>query len=116
VDILENLKEKKINCVSKSQGRNLFAYGQNTPLKILGTFQCKIFCESSGKKCEGEFVVVNRGKPILFKQTAEKLKVLRVGPIEVANTITEAGNGKDIVAKFPNVFTDKVGKLKKLLS
>jgi hypothetical protein len=49
------------------------------------------------------------GKSILGKSTSEKLNLLRTGP-PVVNTI-DKGKCEDFVRKYPNVFSDKLGKL-----
>ena len=58
-----------------------------------------------------EFTVVKGpGRPLLGKNTAEKLGVLRVGP-DVCSLTAVKGSDADIREKYAEVFTG-VGKLK----
>ncbi len=73
-------------------------------------------CDINGVKCEGEFTVIKgKGKPLLGKETAEQLKVLRVGPEETMKgtvyTVTREGSDSDIRKEFADIFTG-VGLLK----
>ena len=59
----------------------MFAYGQTKPVEVVRSFENEIHFEESVEKCADEFTFVEgRGKVLLEKDTAEKLKVLRVGP------------------------------------
>ena len=112
----ESLKQKGVKCKSRTCEKKLFAYGQTKPIEVVGTFQSEIHCDESGEKCVDEFTVVEgRGKALLRKDTAEKLKVLRVGPPNSpqAYSITSEGTSVDIVKNSANVFSG-VGKLKNL--
>ena len=76
-----NLKQKHIKCESKASNKKLFAYGQKEPMEVVGTFVTEIACEVSRERCVDEFTVIkSTGRPLLGRSTAEKLKVLRVGP------------------------------------
>ena len=78
----ESLKQKGVKCKSRKCEKKLFAYGQTKAIEVVGTFESEIHCEESGEKCMDEFTVVEgRGKALLGKDTAEKLNVLRVGPL-----------------------------------
>ena len=71
-------------------------------------------CEDNGAECVDEFTVVKgTGRPLLGKKTAEKLKVLRVGPENVPNicSIVEEGCDQDIRESYADILTG-VGKLK----
>ena len=54
-------------------------------------------------------MIKGNGKSILGKRTAERLKVLRVGPADTAegtvNTVTEEGSDSDIRKEFADLFT-----------
>ena len=77
---------------------------------MIGTFLSEIVCEISGDSCVGEFTVVKGpGRPLLGKNTADKLGVLRVGR-DVCSLTTE-GSDADIREKYREFFTG-VGKLK----
>jgi transposase InsO family protein len=109
-----NLKKKNINCQSTKSAKKLFAYGQKEPIEVAGTFVAEIVCEASGEKSVDEFTVIKgAGKPLLGKSTAEKLKVLHVGPLnglQVCSIATE-GSDMDIRQEYADLFVG-VGKLK----
>ena len=64
-------------------------------------------CNVMDKACTGEFTVINgNGQVLLGEETAEKMGVLRVGPItghHVCSVTTEGSNG-DIIGQYPEVF------------
>ena len=106
----EVLKKKSIQGESRKSSKKLFAYGQKYPIEMIGTFVSEIVCEISGNSCLDEFTVVKgSGRPVLGKNTAEKLGVLRVGP-DVCSLTTE-GSDADIREKYREIFTG-AGKLK----
>ena len=108
------LKKDGVKCVSRRTNKKLFAYGQEKRIDVLGTFVAEIECEHNDRKCEGEFTLIKgTGKTLLGRRTAEKLDVLRVGPLEYPHTysVTEEGTDDDIRRKFAVVFAG-VGKLK----
>lgn len=109
-----NLKQKHIKCESKVSDKKLFAYGQKEPMEVVGTFVAEIACEASGEGCVDEFTVIkSTGKPLLGRSTAEKLKVLRVGPVSeprVCSVVTEGSDG-GICEEYADILTG-VGKLK----
>lgn len=110
----ESLKRENIRCTSKAENKALFAYGQAAPLSTLGTFRCVIVCKDTGRRCLGEFTVINsRGRPIIGKSTAERLNVLRVGPPtnKMVQSVVCEGTGEDFIKSYPEVFSG-VGKLK----
>ena len=77
------MKEKGVQCDSKKSSKTCFAYGQKEPIEVIGTFMSEIMCGVSGKSCVDEFTVVKgSGRSLLGKCTAEKLEVLRVGPMK----------------------------------
>ena len=109
-----NLKKKNINCQSTKSAKKLFAYSQKEPIEVAGTFVAEIVCEASGEKSVDEFTVIKgAGKLLLGKSTAEKLKVLHVGPLnglQVCSIATE-GSDMDIRQEYADLFVG-VGKLK----
>ena len=106
----EVLKKKSVQCESKKSSKKLFAYGQKDPIEVIGTFVPEIVCEISGNGCVDEFTVVKGpGRPLLGKNTAENLGVLRVGPD--VRSLTAEGSDADIREKYIEVFTG-VRKLK----
>ena len=106
----EVLKKKSVQYESKKSSKKLFTYGQKDPIEMIGTFVSEIVCEISGNNCVDRFTVVKGpGRPLLGKNTAEKLGMLRVGP-DVCS-LTAEGSDADIREKYIEVFTG-VGKLK----
>ena len=90
----ESLKQKGVKCKSRKCEKKLFACGQTKPIEVVGIFESEIHCEESGEEGVDEFTVVEgRGKALLGKDTAEKLNVLKVGPLNSpqAYSITSEG-------------------------
>ena len=110
----DNLKRNGVKCDSKQSDKKLFAYGQKEPIQVAGTFVSEIVCEINGEKCVDEFTVFKgTGRPLLGRNTAEKLNVLRVGPVSgvhVSSVMTE-GSDTDIREGYADILTG-VGKLK----
>ena len=78
------VKKKKMKCTSsKATGRCLYAYGNEKPLTVLGTFEAEVTLsggENRRSKVNAEFVVFDgKGVTLLGRKTSEKLGVLRVG-------------------------------------
>ena len=110
----DNLKRNSVKCDSKQSDKKLFAYGQKEPIQVAGTFVSEIVCEINGEKCVDEFTVFKgTGRTLLGKNTAEKLKVLRVGPVSGVHvsSVTTEGSDTDIREGYADILTG-VGKLK----
>lgn len=81
--------------------RILKAYASETPLRVITVFEAWIAVNESKPKCYGEFFVVKgAAKSLLSKETAENLKVLKVG-LEVQQL--ESHHRAKIFPSFPNV-------------
>ena len=80
------------------------------PLDIIGTFCCKVI--AGGNSVNSEFCVINEeGNPLLGKETATNLGVLKIG-IEVVAVYARSKNiGEILQEKHPEVLHD-FGKLK----
>ncbi|PFX30090.1 Retrovirus-related Pol polyprotein from transposon 17.6 [Stylophora pistillata] len=77
---------------------------QKDPIEVIGTFVSEIVYEISGISCVDEFTLVKGpGRPLLGKNTGEKLGVLRVGP-DVCS-LTAEGSDADIRKKYREVLT-----------
>ena len=106
-NVWEKLKAEKIKCnsyVPKEQ-RNLYPYSSSEPLPIKGIFECEI---TIGNRSEqAEFIVIKgNGEPLLGRNTAMKLGVLKIG--ENVSVVTDI---KDTLRQqYPEVFKG-VGKL-----
>ena len=104
----EQLKAKHIKCTSNAapQNKQIYAYASDKPLEIKGTFECEVRAGKGREKAE--FVVVKgRGVPLLGKQTATKLGMIKVG-IDVGAVTSHAEQFRH---EFPEVFTG-LGKMK----
>ena len=104
----EQLKAKHIKCTSNAapQNKQIYAYASDKPLEIKGTFECEVRAGKGREKAE--FVVVRgRGVPLLGKQTATKLGMIKVG-IDVGAVTSHAEQFRH---EFPEVFTG-LGKTK----
>ena len=106
----ETLKQSRVKCTLQTTGNKLFAYEQDKPIEVIGTFVSEIECEANESKCFGEFIK-GVGKTLLGRSTAEKLDVFRVGsfgnthayPVAeegVDAVITESRDVKAMVARF----------------
>ena len=105
---LEQLKAKHIKCTSNAvpQNKQIYAYASDKPLEIKGTFECEVRARKGREKAE--FVVVRgRGVPLLGKQTATKLGMMKVGIYVGAVT----SHAEKVRHEFPDVFTG-LGKMK----
>lgn len=101
----EKLKEEKIKCNSSKSDKKLYTYSSHEPLPVKGVFTCEV---SIGKRAtRAEFTVIcGHGVPLLGKDTAIKLGVLKVG-VDVA-TVTDVKT--EIKRQYPKLF-EGVGKL-----
>ena len=106
----EWLKKNKVKCKSAHSDRKLYPYASQTPLDVIGTFCCKVV--AGGNSVNAEFCVIDgEGDPLLGKETATNLGVLKIG-IEVATVYASSKNiGEILQAKHPEVFNG-FGKLK----
>jgi len=96
----QSLKKQHVRCKSEKVTKKIYAYGSQKPLNTLGVFTACV--EIDGYKTKAEFVAIDgSGRPILGRDMAVELNVLRVG--REVNAVTEAD--------FPGLF-DGVGKLK----
>ncbi|KAI8506116.1 hypothetical protein Bbelb_164690 [Branchiostoma belcheri] len=110
----ESLKGQRVEVRDQRKGgRNLYAYGSNKPLPTLGTFKAEVVCLSNAAATEAEVVVMDGpGRNLLSKETAEKLGVLRVGPVQTGqvNNLQEGLTAEER-EKYKDAFTG-VGLLK----
>ena len=105
----EWLKKHGVKCESQKQEQVLFAYGSKEPLPTMGTFTTEIESLDSNVRISADFVVIKgEGRTLLCKETAEKLNLLRVGPMYV-NGIGNTAD--DIRVNYPELF-EGVGMLK----
>ena len=104
----EELKKQKVKCVSRKSSKRLYPYGATKPLEVLGTFEAELKIGSS--HISADFTVIEgKGEPLLGKESAMKVGVLKIQlPKEPVRHIR---TGHDLVRKYPNVF-EGIGKLK----
>ena len=78
-------KRQKIVCSSSAGSKKkLFAYGSDTPLPIVGEFSTLV--KSGNEQVTATFVVIKgNGRSLLGKETAEVLRILKVGPDSDSN-------------------------------
>ena len=106
----EWLKKNKVKCESARSSRKLYAYASQTPLDVIGTLSCEVSAGSN--TASARFCVVNgEGDPLLGKDTATSLGVLKIGIGIAAVTADPQTIGGILQQKYPNVFSG-VGKLK----
>ena len=104
----ETLKTKKVKCKSQTAApsKKLYSYASKQPLQVKGTFNCEI--QAGENVTDSEFLVIKgTGVPLLGKETAMKLNVLKIG-IDVA-AVTDLDC--EIRRQYLSVFQG-VGKLK----
>ena len=101
----KQLKQEGIRCASKeARGKKLCTYASDVPLQVKGTFTRQAECGS--QSTQAEFLVLdNDGVPLLGKDTAIELGVLKVG-VDVA----AISHTQNIPEMYPELFKG-VGKL-----
>lgn len=112
-NVWEYLKSQKVKCQSRKAAIPLYAYGQNK-LDTLGVFKADVMSPDTGNCVESEFVVVKgSAQTLLGKTTAEKIGLLRIGPINppVDDVNKTRETVEEIVDKYPKLFSG-VGLLK----
>ena len=95
------MKANKIKCKSEAApiDRRLYAYASSKPLPVKGRFMCEVLIGKG--KAEAEFLVIKgTGVPLLCKDTAMKLGVLRIG-VDIA---TVAETKQTLRQQFLEVF------------
>ena len=83
----EQLKAKRIKCKSEAApvDRKLYAYASNKPLPVKGRFICEVVVGQG--KAQAEFLgIKGKGVPLLGKDTAMKLGVLKIG-VDIATVV-----------------------------
>jgi hypothetical protein len=106
----EWLKKNRVVCTSSRSEKKLYAYALQTPLEIIGTFNCKISVGHHVVDAE-VCVISGRGESLPGKDTAMKLGILNMG-VDVASVKSGLQNvGEMIQRKYQEVFKG-VGKLK----
>ena len=102
-DMWEDLKSQGIKCKSEKGTQKLFPYGSAEPLSTLGKFRTSVQLDDHA--VEAEFVVISgKGRPLLGRETAVQLGVLKLGP--QVNSIDTA-----LLVKFKECF-EGIGKLR----
>ncbi|KAK3711516.1 hypothetical protein QZH41_016433 [Actinostola sp. cb2023] len=106
----EWLKRNKVKCVSARSNRKLYTYGSEKPLRVIGTFTCRVM--AGNNSTEGEFCVIDgRGESLLGRATSVRLGVLKVG-VDISAVVERLQPiGETIQEKYPEVFRG-VGMLK----
>jgi len=103
----ESLKKQRINCVSKATpGKMLYAYASDKPIAVKGSATCEFSVSEQAARAE-LIVIKGKGIPLLGRETAVKLGVLKIG-VDVAAV---ADISQEIESEYPDLFQG-VGKLK----
>ena len=106
----EELKREKINCDSSVKTKNLYAYGSAKPLTVAGCFTTNV--QFRDRIVQGEcFVAEEKGQPLIGKQTASELGILKIEMTENINRIEGNELKLKLKEKFPACFNG-MGKLK----
>ena len=102
----EWLKTQRIQCKIRKDAKVLFAYGNTKPLPTLEIFTAHVMCTDTNATVEAEFVVIDGdGRNLLCRDTAEKLSLLRIGPIHSVNSVEVEITDQDIRDKYKELFT-----------
>ncbi|KAA0709172.1 hypothetical protein E1301_Tti017617 [Triplophysa tibetana] len=104
----EKLKSSNIKCHSyiPETERKLFSYSSDQPLPIKGAFKCETRIDN--RTVYAEFIVIKgNGEPLLGRDTAMKLGVLKIG----TNIAAVMDLKQSLRSQYPEVFQG-VGKLK----
>ena len=105
----EYLKMNSVKCVSTKTTKRIYPYGSTQPLSCAGTFTAEVTVGGDQKLENVEFVVIEgEGQPLLGRDTALKLGILKLGP--VVNSIHTERSDR-VAEKYPECFQG-VGKLK----
>ena len=109
----EWLKRNKMNCESVRADKKLYTYGSQTPLDVIGTFQCETAVGDNS--VDAEFCVIRgKGESLLGRETDMSLGVLKMGVHFVAVNTGSKNIGEVLQVLqdlHPQVFKD-IGKLK----
>ena len=110
-ELWEELKEKKIKCVSRKCTKHLYPYGSSQPLKVAGCFVATVFFRNTS--IDAEFIVIEEtDQALLGRETAVKLNVLKINDgVEINSISRNELNGYDILSEYKDCFQG-LGKLK----
>ena len=99
-----------MKCKSACSDKKLYAHASQTPLDVVGTFSCEV---SPGRNTvNAEFCVIyGKGDPLLGRNTATSLGMLKIGIDIAAVNASSQTIGEALQEKYREVFSG-VGKLK----
>ena len=90
------LREITLIVNQQSRRRHCLPMVKKNLLKSPGRLCLNLYAKPVVRNCRDEFIVIKgAGKPLLGKSTAEKLKVLHVGPLYGAQVCSIATKGSD---------------------
>ena len=95
----EELKRRRVKCISKKSDKKLYPYGSSKPLETMGSFITDIAVGSSSVEAE-VIVIRGKGQALLGHKTATDLGILNL------NFLSES----DLFTKYEKYFSG-VGKL-----
>src|SRR6218665_3661232 len=70
------MKKKQVKCENRKSTKEIYAYGSETPLKVIGMFSCIVTLRQISINADF-YVIEGKGKSLLGRNTAEQLGVLR---------------------------------------
>ena len=108
VNVIDEKTFKKLGCSLEHTNTNIYAYGSDTPLKVVGKFSTECTHNDSDVKIQAEFFVVKadgHGGNLLSANTASKLKL-----IQFAFTCTPSSPTPDVCDEFPELY-EGIGKM-----
>ena len=113
-NLWEYLKSENIKCESTKCHLNVYSYGSEDPLPVLGKFSTRVSVGETNLD-DIEFIVMKGcGQALLGRATASALGVLKLGPNVQAvskGVKPQSLREHEIFAKYPGCYTG-IGKLK----
>ena len=110
----EHLKQNAVRCKCYFTEKKIYAYASEEPLKLAGGFKADVGVSNALVKEVDFLVMEGKGEPILGKETALALGILKIEPS--INTLIDesqnSDNGVNEILKRYNTVFEGVGKLK----
>ena len=96
------LKKNKVKCKSAHSDRKIYPHASQTPLDIMAAFCCDV--TAGGNSANTEFCVINgEGEPLLGRETATSLEVLKIGMGIAAVYASSKNIGENLQENHPKV-------------
>src|SRR5688572_19367119 len=75
------MKRQQVKCECKKSTKDIYTYGSQTPLKVIGMFTANVTLRQITIEAD-LYVIEGNEKPKLGRMTAEQLGVLRLGKLK----------------------------------